>query len=105
MARNVIVASVGKGGVQAACRHLLGAHLDRATVLFFRNAVHDRLRAGFRIASGSAGARSIWIDYLQVHGAHTTLRRRPDLYSGDDHHADTRHSDLDRAGASDVSAL
>ncbi len=48
---------------------------------------------------------SIWIDYLQIHGAHTTVRRCADLYSGDDHHADTRHSDLDRDGAPDVLAL
>ena len=58
-----------------------------------------RFRVGFRIASGSAGPGSIWIDYLQVHGAHTTLRCRADIYSGDDHHADTRHSDLGRDGA------
>jgi len=83
----------------------LGAHLDGATILFFCDAIYDRLRAGLRIASGSAGAGPIWIDYLQVHGAHTALRRGVDLYSGDDHHADTRHSDLGRDGAPDVSAL
>jgi len=83
----------------------VGAHLDRATILFFRNSVHDRLRVGFRIASGGAGPGSIWIDHLQIHGAHTTLRCRADFYSGDDHHADTRHSDLDRDGAPDVPAL
>src|SRR4029453_8482644 len=83
----------------------LGAHLDGATILFLCDAIYDRLRAGFRITSGSAGAGSIWIDHLQVHGAHTTLRGGADLYSGDDHHADTRYSDLDRDGAPDVSAL
>jgi len=83
----------------------LGAHLDGATILFLCDTIYDRLRAGFRITSGSAGAGSIWIDYLQVHGAHTALRRGADLCSGDDHHADTRHSDLGRDGAPDVSAL
>ena len=83
----------------------LGTHLDGATILFLCDAIYDRLRAGLRITSGSAGAGSIWIDYLQIHGTHTALRRGANLYSGDDHHADTRHSDLGRDGAPDVSAL
>jgi leader peptidase (prepilin peptidase)/N-methyltransferase len=83
----------------------LGAHLDGATILFLRNALHDRLRAGFRIAGGSPGAGSIWNDYVQVYGAHTALCRGTDLYSGDNHHAHTRHPDSDRIGAPDVSAV
>jgi Tat protein translocase TatC len=83
----------------------LGTHLDGATILFLCDAIYNRFRVGFRIASGSAGLGSIWFDYLQVHGAHTTLRCRADIYSGDDHHADTRHSDLGRDGAPDVPAL
>src|SRR6266480_6087987 len=80
-------------------------HLDRATILFLCDPLYDRLRTSFRTTSGGAGAGSIWIDYLQVHGAHTPLCRGADLYSGDDHYADTRHSDFDRDGAPDVSAL
>lgn len=83
----------------------LGAHLDRAAILFFCNTIHHRLRASLRIASGSPGAGSIWIDDLQLYGAYTTVRRGPDLYPGDDHHAHTRHPDLDRDGAPNVSAL
>ena len=83
----------------------MGAHLDGATILFLCDAIHDRLRLGFRIASSRAGAGSIWIDYLQVHGTHTTVRLGADLYSGDNHHADPGHTNLDRDGATDVPAL
>jgi leader peptidase (prepilin peptidase) / N-methyltransferase len=83
----------------------LGAHLDGATILFLCDALHDRLRTGFRIAGGSVGSGSIWIDYLQVHGAHTALRCGADLYSCDNHNAHAGHPDLDRDGASDVPAV
>src|SRR5205823_14829116 len=36
----------------------LGAHLDCATVLFFRHAIYHRLRSRFRIAVGGLGTRS-----------------------------------------------
>ncbi len=83
----------------------MGAHLDRATVLFVRDSIHPRVRVGVRIASRRPGAGPIWIDHLQIHGAHPPIRGRADLYSGDDHHADARHPDVDRNGAADGSTL
>ena len=83
----------------------MGANLDGAAVLFFRDAVHYWIRSGIRIAGGRAGTGQIWIDHLQIHGAHPAVRSGVDLYPGDHHYTDPRHSDLDRTGASDVSAL
>src|SRR5438094_1433635 len=83
----------------------LGAHLDRATILFFRHAIYHRLWSRIRIAGGGPGARSIWIDHLPFHGAHPALRRRAHFYPGYDHYPDAGYLDLDRIGAPDVSAL
>src|SRR5207244_6571236 len=38
----------------------LGAHVDSAAILFIRDAVHDRLRPGFRIAVGGPRSGLVW---------------------------------------------
>ena len=83
----------------------LGADLDGTTVLFVRDTIHHRFRVGFRIAGSRPGAGSIWINHLQIYGAHPAVRRRPDFCPGHHHHADARHPDFDRIGAADVSPL
>src|SRR5438093_969334 len=83
----------------------LGADMDGAAVLLVRDAIHDRLRPGFRIAGRRPRSGPVWISNLQIHGAHSSVRDRAHLYPGDHHHAHARHSDLDRAGAADVSAV
>src|SRR5205823_7034670 len=68
----------------------LGADLDGTTVLFVRDTIHHRFRVGFRIAGSRPGAGSIWINHLQIYGAHPAVRRRPDFCPGHHHHADAR---------------
>src|SRR5437879_11929927 len=82
----------------------MGADLDGATVLLIRDAVYPRVRSGVRIAGGRSGTGPIWIDHLQIHGAHPAVRCRVDLYPRDHHHPDPRHSDFYRTGAADASA-
>src|SRR5262249_873739 len=83
----------------------MGADVDRAAGLFFRDAVPYRIRFGVGIASGRAGTGQIWIDHLQIHGAHPAIRSGADLHYGDNHYTHAGHFDLDRTGAADVSAL
>src|SRR4030095_15344496 len=83
----------------------MGAHLDCAAVLFFRDAIYDWFWSRLRITGCGAGTGPIWFDNLQVHGAHPTVRRGADLYSGDDHHAHARHSHSDRDGSAHVSIV
>src|SRR5205807_9242953 len=83
----------------------MGADLDGATVLLIRDAVYPRVRSGVRIAGARSGTGPIWIDHLQIHGAHPAVRCRVDLYPGDHHHTDPRHTDLDSTSAADVCAL
>src|SRR5438067_6693450 len=79
--------------------------MDGATVLFFRDAVYNRLWSGVRAASSRPGAGSIWIDHLQIHGAHPAVCLRPHLYPGDHHHTHAGHLDIGRSGAANVPAL
>ena len=83
----------------------LDAYLDRAAVLFFCDAVHDRFRSRFRIAGSGFGSRALRLGHLQIHGAHATVRDRAHFYPGDDHYADAGYPDVDRDGTPDVSAL
>src|SRR6266540_2448030 len=79
--------------------------LPKTILFFFRDTLHARLRPGVRIAGGGSGAGPVWINHLQVYGAHPAVCRRPHLYSGDDYYAHAGHSDIGRDGAADVPAL
>jgi len=79
--------------------------LPKTILFFFRDSIHPRVRVGVRIASGSSGAGPVWLDHLQVHGAHPAVRRCADLCPGNRRHADARHPDLDRNGTADGFAL
>src|ERR1043166_3185843 len=83
----------------------LDADVDGAAILFFCDAVHDRLWPRLRTAGRRLGAGAFWAGHLPVHGAHPTVRDRAHLHSRDDHHTDARRAYARGDGVADVFAL
>src|ERR1051325_1075515 len=61
----------------------LDPDMDGAAVLFFCDAVHDRLWPRLRTAGRRLGAGAFWAGHLPVHGAHPTVGDRAHLHSRD----------------------